>query len=206
MALAHRWTNRNLSRLELAFAVLTIAIFIGAFMDRGLRIFAMAEERAMQASVLNINTALQIMLFQTTSAGRNAELMQWDHANPMKLLDSSGMIVNVETLPAHPELARLAPLSIGLGFRYLGEFEFPDPQTIDGGYWYYDLGEKVLVYRIKNSEFFQSPLSGLARIRFAVELRFDDLNGDGQYNPDAEAVYGAALLPQDEYHWMEAGS
>ncbi len=206
MALAHRWTSRNLSRLELTAAVVIIGILMGTFMDRGLRIFAMAEQRALQASVLNINTALTIMFYQLMAGNRVSEAAQWQHGNPLELIQSREMLVEVDTIQSHPELARLSALSVGLGSRYLGEYANLEPGEVRGGQWYFDLDDATLVYRIRNTEFFQSELADPPRIRFRLELEFDDLNGDGQYNPDLEFPSGAALRPVDDYQWIESRS
>ncbi|MBI1732543.1 MAG: hypothetical protein HYR49_07210 [Gammaproteobacteria bacterium] len=205
MALAHRWTSRNLTRLELVFAITVIALLMGAFLQRGLRVFAIAEERSLQATVLNLNSALRILLYDLVISGRTAEVAQWQGANPVRLLESAGASPNLETMMAYPELARFHAVAAGLGARYQGEFVSPDAALVEDGKWYFDMADSVLVYRVRNHEFFRSALPGPPQIRFRLEVRFDDLNGDGQYNPELEPATDVTLRTVDEYRWTQAG-
>ena len=58
MELAHRWSDRNLSRLELISAVLVLAILIGVFSRYILVVFSSAEQSMVNSTVININTSL----------------------------------------------------------------------------------------------------------------------------------------------------
>jgi hypothetical protein len=205
MELAHRWASRNLSRLELVAAILVLALLVGTFLGRGLRVFAAAEERSLQATVLNMNSALRIQFYELVIAGRAADAAAWQGANPVRLLEGFGGTMETGTVIEHPELARFHAVAAGLGTHYLGEFEFPGPASVEGGQWYFDLSEAVLVYRVRNREFFRSQLPGAPRVRFRLDLQFDDLNGDGQYNPESEIPADVAIRTVDEYQWIEAG-
>lgn len=195
MHLAHRWASRNLSRLELVAAILVLALVMAAFLERGLRVFAAAEGRSLHATVLNMNSALRILFYQLVIADRAAEVAQWQGMNPVQILENSGIPISTETMMEYPELVRFHAMASGLGERYAGEFDDPDPESIVGGQWYYDRSESLLVYRIRSYEFFRSPLPGSARIRFRLNV---------QYNPDSQIPADVILQSVDEYQWIEA--
>ena len=205
MALAHRWSSRNLTRLELTFALLIIALMLGTFSARILALYAAAEERAVQATVVNINTALRMYLYQLVIEGRLIDAVQWGGANPMALIEQWGRVIDAGTLEKAPELAGLSAVATGFSSRYLGEFDDPDLATVEGGQWYFDRRARALVYRVQNTEFFRSALKGPARIRFRVALQFDDENNDGEYNSESDALQGAALKPMENFYWIEVG-
>ncbi len=195
MALAHRWTSRNLSRLELMAAILVLTLLVGTFLGRGLRVFAAAEERSMQTTVLNMNAALRIQFYQMVIAGRASDVDSWQGANPVRLLEGLGRTMASVTVTEYPELARFHAVAAGLGTLYLGEFDFQDPASVEGGTWYFDLGEALLVYRVRNREFFRSPLPGAPRVRFRLNV---------QYNPESKLPADVAIRTVDEYQWIEA--
>jgi hypothetical protein len=205
MALAHRWADRNLTRLELGIALMLMASFVGVFIVHALRVFASAEAGSLQATIVNVETSLRIMFYQLILDGRTEEAATWRGANPAALLRAFGARVETETLVTAPELARFGAVAGGFGARYTGEFDAIDPALVDGGYWYFDRADSALVYRVRNTEFFRSSLPGPARVRFRLELLFDDINGDGEYNPEAEQVLGVTLKTLDQFEWSGLG-
>lgn len=205
MALAHRWASRNLSRLELAAAVIVIAVICTAFLGRGLRVLAAAEEQNVQASMLNIESALRILFYGLIVDGRAAEAITWQNGNPVTLMQSWGTATDIGTAVTYPELARFGTMSGAMGMNYVGEFEAIDPGAISPGHWYFDRQERMLVYRVRNDEFFRSTLPGPARIRFRLDVHFDDPDRDGRYNPATEIITGVGLVPADNFTWIEAG-
>lgn len=206
MALAHRWSSRNLSRLELVVTMSLLGMFVAVFIGHGLRIFAAAEARAVQASVVNVESSLRMLFYQMMIEGRATEVQQWRGANPAELVQSFGALVDTETLVMIPDLARFGALSGSLGGRYLGEFESLDPATVAAGHWYFDRADAALVYRVRNAEFFRSPLPGPARVRLRLDLLFDDLDENGEYNPGAEQLSGVVLRPLDDFQWIGMGN
>lgn len=203
MQLAHRWASRNLSRLELAAAVIVIATLCTVFMGRGLRLLALAEEQAVRASVLNMNSSLRILFYRMIVDGRAAEVIRWQGANPVALMQGWGTTTDMETAVAHPELARFGTMTGAMGMDYAGERNARDPAAIGRGQWYFEQADGTLVYRVRNDEFFRSLLQGPARVRYRLEVRFDDPDGDGAYNPATDTITDVGLVALDEFTWIE---
>lgn len=205
MAMAHRWASRNLSRLELAAAVIILGIVATSFMGFALRVLAAAEEQYVQATVLNIASALRIQFYRFVIEGRSHEVMSWRDANPVALIEEWGAPADIDAAARHPALARYGATAAGLGSRYLGEFDGLDPGSVAGGRWYFERFDSALVYRVRNAEFFRSALPGAARIRYRIDVRFDDRNGDGEYNSGTDEVRDVVLVPLEAFRWIEAG-
>lgn len=201
MVYGNRWTGRNLSRLEMIASLLLVALVFGTFVERGLRVFAAAEESSLQTAILNMNSALRILYYEFVVSGRNGEVAAWQGANPIRLLDEGPGTLRTETLSRFPELGRFEAATAGIAGRYLGEVDAGPPPDLQGGEWYFDRGDAALVYRVRNEEFFRTDLPGPARVRFRVDVHFDDQDGDGQYNPATDRPADVILRPLDEFTW-----
>lgn len=203
MVQGNRWTGRNLSRLEMVASLVLVALVFGTFVERGLRVFAAAEKSAMQAAVLNMNSALRILYYEYVVSGRIGEVAAWQGANPIRLLDESRGALRTGTLTQFPELGRFEAATAGIAGRYRGEVDAEPPPDLQGGDWYFDRSAAALVYRVRNGEFLRSDLPGPPRVRYRLDVRFDDLDGDGQYNPATDRPVDVTLRPLDEFTWGE---
>ncbi|MHB8471491.1 MAG: hypothetical protein ACYDC8_01310 [Gammaproteobacteria bacterium] len=85
---------------------------------------------------------------------------------------------------------------------YLGELAGPDPAAIPAGQWYFDTRDQLLVYRVDNEAYFDSPLGGAARARFklvmntADTLPNDALGVTPEHGPEMMTV-----KPVESYTW-----
>jgi len=86
---------------------------------------------------------------------------------------------------------------------YLGERHNVDPAAVEGGTWYFDTVGNVLTYRVKNTDYFQSGLSGPKRARFKIELVYADHNGSGRFEPNIDALEGLRLAALEPYRWLK---
>ncbi|MEQ8938396.1 MAG: hypothetical protein RLT30_06805, partial [Gammaproteobacteria bacterium] len=64
MYIAGRWSNRNLSRLELVVAIFAISVFFAVFSVYMLKVFAKVERVAVNTTVNNINVVLTSKLVE----------------------------------------------------------------------------------------------------------------------------------------------
>ena len=87
--------------------------------------------------------------------------------------------------------------------KYLGERHQTDPAAIEGGHWYFETADNVLVYRVKNTGYFQSALAGPKRARFQLELVYADHNGSGSFEPKIDALEGLRLAALEPYQWLK---
>jgi len=203
----HRWSDRNLTRLELVMALLIMFILIGAFSRHVLIVFARAESTMINTTVMNMNTTLQYYAMNAALKGDVEKLAAL--GDPNLLTEVRGHIGQAQEdiyKDAYKEKdSRYVQQLLThdwLPGNYIGELEAPNPEEIGKGKWYFDKSEGLLIYRVSNSEFFHSELNGAPRIRFKIYFDYEDVNLDGIYNPDQDVFRSITLKSPDNYEWL----
>jgi hypothetical protein len=170
-----RWTLRL---FEWAVLVFVLLLLISFFLRRFERLQAEAERLTFQATVNSLQQAVKYgSILREYRPKAYGALRQ--NGNPVPLLQDD--IVN-------------------LPFSYLGEIEQPDPKFIAGGQWYFDRTVGVLIYRIQNERYFDSDLSGPARIRYRI-VQQDGGGATGSSVAGREEGQLLVLAPQDCFVW-----
>lgn len=202
MYLASRWLFRNLSRLELVAAWIVILVLIGSFTRYMLVVFARAEQTMVERTVLNINTALKYQVGMARMKGDHEYIGRIVSGNPVEHvrsfnpsypLDGNGMKID----PSLASLPALSALS-----NYAGEIDDMDPESVRKGNWYYNKNDGTLVYIVRNKEYFVTDLEGPERLRYRLDVDFEDRNDNGKFDPDVDALHGIGLNSMDEYKWV----
>lgn len=85
---------------------------------------------------------------------------------------------------------------------YLGELEGSDPEKLEDGNWYFDRGDKVLVYLVRNKTHFSGGAANPPRARFAATVAYSDKNGNGRFDAGVDVVEGLRLAPLEPYRWV----
>lgn len=171
-----RGRARGFTLLEMVIVIVLISVLLVVAIDRLLAIKAMAERTAVEQVIGTLRSALLIRFAELAARNRLAEAPSLAGANPMLLLSER-------------------PQS------YVGELSAPNPADIPPGHWYFDSRERVLCYLVESSDYFQSELAGPARVRFAIQPVFDDVNGNGRYDAGIDALRGFRLAPVEPYSW-----
>jgi hypothetical protein len=81
--------------------------------------------------------------------------------------------------------------------RYAGAYVFIEWERIEPGSWVYDTARKLLIYRIINERYFKTELVGPKRLRYRIEPRFVDRNGNGRFDPASERAIGISVVSLD---------
>jgi type II secretory pathway pseudopilin PulG len=84
---------------------------------------------------------------------------------------------------------------------YAGEFYGPDPAVFAPGTWYFDTRDHAIVYIVRFPEQFVTGLNGPPRARFTVEPDYEDIDGNGRFDPGRDPVLGLKLVPLEPYSW-----
>lgn len=194
-----RWTDRNLTLMELSAALLLIAFFIGVFARHVLIIFARAESTMVSATVININTALNYhAMFAVLNKNRD-KLAALETMNAMNMVRAP-LTETGTSEHGHNEFLNQQFHSWMPG-NYIGELTAPDPDQIPGGKWYFDGADNMLVYRVNNPEYFYSELEGAPRIRFRIRVEYEDVNADGIFDPAMDNFQTVKLESPEHYEW-----
>jgi hypothetical protein len=195
----HRWTDRNLTLLELSAALLLIALFIGIFARHMLIIFARAESTLVNATVININSSLNYHAMFAVINKDTEKLSALESMNAMSMvrapLTETGTSEHGFNEFLNQQFHNWMPGN------YIGELEAPDPDLIPGGKWYFDVPENTLVYRVNNPEYFYSELEGPPRIRFQARVEYKDVNADGIFDPAIDKFQAVKLESLEQYEW-----
>lgn len=198
MALSSRWYDRNLSKIELVAVVLLISIFIGVFAARALKIFALTEQTSVTLTINNMNTVLKYKAIMAVANNRIDELEELSHINPMQLIYGGSEVYMKTTEDLKDEIGHPPDTTLS---NYIGELYDPDVNDIEPGSWYFDRGVNLLIYRVRNTEFFYSSLDGPERIRYAVMLEYEDMNDNGRYDPAEDRFINIKIENIDTYEW-----
>lgn len=162
--------------LEAVLIGVLISVFMVVFMGRILNLSLAVEREAMQQTVINLNSALNIEALTLIVQDDQEAFAAWEGANPMKLLDPPPI-------------------------QYKGSFPEKDAMKQSPGSWFFDEGQSMLIYRINNIKQFAGGRAIPERVRFRVEAVFNDYNNDGIKNVD-EHYSGLRLKALDQYQWL----
>jgi len=135
--------QRGASLLEFAVAVAVIGILIGLLLQRILYYQGEAEKTAVEMTVANVRTALEIKVAEGNLPGRKVDLTVLAEENPFNLLKHK---------PAN----------------YAGELYNPTDKEIGEGKWCFDRADKSLIYLLNNRNSFVDAQS--KRLKFKVKL------------------------------------
>lgn len=168
--------QRGFSLLELVIVIVLVSVLLTIAIDRLLLLKAQAERVAMEQVLGNIRSGITIRLAELFARGKLADADKLPGSNPMQLL------------AVRPD-------------NYRGEFFGLDPASIEPGSWYFDSRDGALCYIVEGGEYFETPLAPPARARFRIRPVFDDVDGNGRYDPKVDALRGLQLAPLESYTW-----
>lgn len=135
--------QRGASLLEFAVAVAVIGILMGLLLQRIWYYQGEAEKAAVEMTVANVRTALEVKVAEAKLPGRSIDFTFLAEENPFNFLKSK---------PAN----------------YAGELFNPSDKEIGEGRWCFDRADKTLVYLLNNRNSFVDAQS--KRLKFKVKL------------------------------------
>jgi prepilin-type N-terminal cleavage/methylation domain-containing protein len=172
--------ERAFSLLELVIVIVIVSLLMVVAVDRLVRLRFEAERVMVESMLAGLRSALYIEFAGAAVRGRTgAAAAEAAGSNPMKLLAE------------RPDT-------------YAGEYAAADPDAVAPGSWYFDTKERALVYVVRFPEQFVTALPGRPRARFRVEPDFDDLDGNGRFDPGRDAPRGLRLVAVEPYSWKVA--
>jgi len=198
MFLYHRWIDRNLTRLELVVSLMVILVFFGVFLRQSLVVVAMAERTALNTTIANINSSLSVAAAKCLLLNDAQCLAAMQGMNPMGSLTyaEAELLYLRNKVDIFEDKFKMTPPPNYVGVRFK-----PDPDELDAGFWYFDLSDNTLVYTVKNDEFFFSDIPGKPRVKFRVDLEYNDNNGNDKFDLQADEFTAVKLRNVNSYHW-----
>lgn len=171
-----RFQQSKNALIQLAVLVILISIFITIAADRIWKLRVIDEKTGMEHTIATIQSALGIHLTAIVVKEGLEGIAALDRSDPMDLLDPPPV-------------------------NYIGKLENPDPAAIEGPAWYFDSENRILVYRVLNEEYFITDLEGAHRALFHLHLSYEDLNNNGEYDPNLDRLSGLQFKPLEPYSW-----
>ena len=157
--------------MELAVAIVIIAILFAMFMKRVTRVEAAAEKSILQATYQDMQSRLITL--------KVSLVFQENHAEPLQLID----------------IAR----HLGRGILPLVELAVQvNWEDVPRGSWVYLMDMQRFEYRVINEDYFAVEVERPKRVRFQLEPRYVDVNRNGTYDESQDRLQGAVLKLLDE--------
>ncbi len=199
MPLAHRWIDRNLSRLELVVALIIIISVIGIFMRHLQLVFARAEMSMVNTTIINLNSSLKYQAAMAVMRSDYEQLSNMDKMNPVSEIQSlqNGYGNIEETLELVDKTAAYPVFNKPVN--YIGELVKPQADTLQRGVWYFDPSEKTLNYHPSYSGQIIEPLDSDNIISFRVSFQYSDINADGRYNPEIDRFLSIGIVRVNDH-------
>ena len=160
------------SLLELVIVIAIIATLSAIALTKLWQVQVQAEQVAMEQVLGGLRSALGIKVA--------SYFVQNDVAGVRTLLGTNPM----DRLSEVPK-------------NYVGSLTGADPDTIAGGSWYFDASGRVLVYRVRNQDYFRGGMSAPARARFTIRVVYEE-RGRGR-----NEIAGVTLVALEPYTWIQ---
>jgi prepilin-type N-terminal cleavage/methylation domain-containing protein len=166
--------QRGFTLLELVVVICIISLLAVVATGYYRKLLIDVEQASVEYNVGTLRSALSMQFAAYYVAGRLDELPVLIESNPMELLAQK------------PK-------------NYLGSYSAGQQQDLAAGNWYFDNEKKLLIYLVKNSDYFSNPLTGKPRIRFKIQPVYaDTLKGEQTRN----YICGLELKSLEPYRWL----
>lgn len=172
---ATRW-HGGFSLIELIVVIVIICLLLVTAISRLLALQVDAERVSMQTVLGTLRSAIGMQVANHIVRNKVGELADVVGTNPMD---------------------RLAELPSN----YLGILTSANPEGLESGNWYFDTREGVLVYLVRNKQFFASSSKNPPRARFAIQLVYADANGNELFDRGIDTIEGLRLSSLETYRW-----
>ena len=161
-----------------AIVIVIVSLLAVIATDRLLKLRFEAERVTVESVVGGMRSALYIDFAAAAARGQTERIDTAGGSNPMlRLSEKPGS--------------------------YAGEFYGPDPAVFAPGTWYFDTRDRAIVYIVRFPEQFVTGLNGPPRARFTVEPDYEDIDGNGRFDPGRDPVLGLKLVPLESFSWKE---
>ncbi len=172
-SLARSWRERGFALLELVVVIAVIALLLTVAIGRLWVLQKEAEATAMEQVLGTLRSALGMKVASDLVNDDIADLRRLAGSNPMR------------------ELAQTPK-------NYLGAFDGVNPASIPGGHWYFDRGSRMLIYRVRNRDYFSGGLGLPPRAGFMIRI--------AQARHTHGKAVGAELVAVAPYRWGPRGA
>jgi prepilin-type N-terminal cleavage/methylation domain-containing protein len=165
--------QHGFSLFEIVVVVLLVGVFMTFAVDRMLRIQIDAERVSVQHVIASLKGAVNLQAAEMVVSKGISSIKSLENTNPMNYLQE-------------------------LPYNYLGAKNDRQAGDYPLASWYYDPLLSILVYKVKNINYFVSSIPGTPRIRLKVEAIYnEEVSNSGN-----KKVRGIRLNRMEDYSWQ----
>lgn len=168
--------QNGISLLELVVVIVIIALLLVVAINRLWVVQEAAEAAAMEQVLGSLRSALGIKLARYLVDDDVAGIRNLAGSNPMDLLSQT------------PK-------------NYDGEVNVAGTEHMPGGTWYFNRRTGMLIYQVRNLDYFSGGLGTPPGAGFAIRLTYDHLRRHAAVGRNSSQVTGAVLATVAPYHW-----
>ncbi|MDH2919170.1 MAG: prepilin-type N-terminal cleavage/methylation domain-containing protein [Sideroxydans sp.] len=167
--------TQGFSLFELIVVVIVIGVLFVLFANRIISYQELAEKAAMETTVGNLQSALNLQFAQIQTRGQSSDVDMLLLDNPIKWL---------QKVPSN----------------YAGEFYDASPRSVAPGRWLFDLKSRELIYVMQHTEHFHPNATGRLWIRFHA-LRQDQKSVLVSLQDAPRQLTAVLFEPVEPYAW-----
>ena len=165
------------SLLELVVVICIISVLLVLAITRLWALQVEAEKVAMEQVLGNLRSAIGMKVADFLVRNDMAGVRSLTGSNPMDRLSE---------VPSN----------------YRGALNGANPDTIAAGSWYFDVPAKVLVYRVRNQDYFRGGIGQPAQVRFVIRVVYEERGRRTNGETSKNEIAGAMLVALDPYEWV----
>ena len=166
--------QQGFTLFEFVFVILLIGVMMSFAIDRLLQLQVDAERVSVQQVIGALKSAVNLQAAEVVVSDGLDSIRSLENTNPMSYLSE-------------------------LPYNYLGLKNDADASDHSLASWYYDTNKNLLVYKVKNTNYFATTLDGTPRIRLRVTLVYKDEVSRGRN----AKVRGIGVKSLNEYNWIK---
>lgn len=161
--------QRGFSLFEMVIVILLIGILMSLAIDRLIMLQVEAERVSVQHVMGSLDSAVYVETAEIVLKEGLAAMRKLEHTNPMDYLAK-------------------------LPHNYVGVKSSEAARDVPVSSWYFDSDNDVLVYTVKNKQYFETDIEGEPRIQLKLSLVYRDNNRNSN-------IQGVRLEKSNEYSW-----
>ncbi|MBL1141742.1 MAG: hypothetical protein HND53_06885 [Proteobacteria bacterium] len=152
-------------------------------------------------TVISINTAINYEAAFAVMRKDTDSIKKLMIMNPIDLMTNQLTLDDVDLLDSLSLDLSNAKYLASAPANYSGTVIDDSDPLLESGKWYFDQDDQFLFYKLNNSEFFSSDIDGPARIRFKINLKYEDVDSDSSFNLLVDKFDSMQLQSIDHYEW-----
>ena len=157
---------------EIVVVVLLVGILMSFAIERLMQLQVVSEKVTVEQNLVAFNSVMHIEMAQRVIKSGIKSIAEMENTNPVSYLSD-------------------------LPYNYIGVKSESNASQLPVESWYYDSRQNILVYKVRNIEYFETELSGVPRIRFKIVSVYNETNSPRQ----KRIIRGVKVKSLDDYQW-----